>query len=291
MELRGVALTGWGLVAQALWLEARARGAEVLVASRRVPDGDGFLAVDLARDEHPALGARLRRLRPSLVIHTAACTSPLACERDPHGAYLANVAATRRVVEAAAAADATVLALSTDWVFDGERGGYREDDPIAPRNVYGLTKAWAEEPVVGAGGTVVRGTFLGRRPDGREGFVERLLDPEGEPAVPRVRRGSPLWVGHLAAAVLDLAEKEVAGVVHLGSSDPVAWPRLAAAIRAEAGGAPVAEADPADALERPRDTSLDVSLAERLLGYRLPTMSETVAALLAAPALLAEVRA
>ena len=296
MALERVVLTGWGLVAQALWVEARERGAEVLVVSRRVREEQGFARVDLAgdgerRDVTAPLAARLRRFRPSLVVHTAASTSPLACERDPRGAYRGNVVATRRVVDAAAAAGAPIVAMSTDWVFDGEQGGYVDRDGVAPRNVYGLTKAWAEEPVLRGGGTVIRGTFVGRRPDGREGFVERLLDPEGSPAVPPGRRGSPLWVGHLAAALLDLAEAGSAGAVHVGSSDAVGWWELGALIREHVGGAAVAERHPADGLDRPRDTSLAVGRAERLLGRRLPSVRDTVEAMLAAPALAAEVHA
>lgn len=286
-QARRVAVTGWGLVARALATEVRRRGGEVLVGSRGVEDGPGFVRADLAEARGgEILAERLVSWRPDLVVHTAAMTSVRACQDDVRGAYLANVAGTRRAVSAARAAAAPLAHLSTDWVFPGGRGGYGEEAPLGPRNVYALTKAWSEEPVLQAGGLVLRGTFLGRRPDGREGFVERLLDPAAEAAVASAKRASPLWVGHAAGALLDLAALRVDGVLHIGSREPVAWPELAALIRRHASITdPPAAADPGDDIDRPRDTSLDVGRAERTLGRPMPTVAETVEAMLSAPAL------
>lgn len=278
-------VTGFGLVARALVAAAAERGIETLVASR----SSGDARADLTAADG-AFEKAVERFEPDVVIHTAAETSVARCEREVRHAYAANVVATRRVVRAAEATGAAVIALSTDWVFGGDAAPYREEAAPAPRNVYGLTKAWAEEPVLVAGGAVVRGTFLGRRPDGRQGFVERLLEDE-RPAVPAVRRARPLWVGHAAELLLDLAGRREGGVWHVGSADSVDWRDLARLIRRGTG---LGAAEPVmlnDGIDRPADTSLATAKLEAALDRTMPSTAETVAAMLAMPALGAEVRA
>ena len=275
-----IAVTGFGLVGHAVAAEAARRGHDVLVASRTVEDGPRAL-----RTELPSGLGRLAAWRPDLIVHTAAETSVQRCEDDPVHARAANVESS----EAVAALGVPVVGFSTDWVFDGRDGGYAEDAPLAPQNVYGATKAAAEQALLANDSAlVVRGTFLGRRPDGRSGLVERLLDPATGARVPDGKTASPLWVGHAAAAVLDLAAAGATGVVHIGSRDAIDWVSLAHAIRAARGlnGAliPLPFAGPPD-------TSLDVSKAERLLGRPLPSVAETVSAMVARPPLRYEVNA
>lgn len=273
--MRAVLLTGWGLVAQAIAHAAQERGLGVSVVSRRTGAGHGK-ALDLSTPA-PDLPAVLRRARPDAVIHTAAATSVTRCQSDPAGAFLANVTATQHVLGAAAAAEAPVAFMSTDWVFDGCRGGYVEDDRRAPMNVYGLTKAHAEDLVLAQDGLVIRGTYIGRRPDGAPGLVERLLDSPVRPQVPLHKRASPLWVGHASECLLDLISRDARGVVHLGSVDAVMWKDLAQRIRRGR----VDEVAPDDGVLRPADTSLDTTRAQGLLGKPLPTAAETVDAMLA----------
>lgn len=274
-----IAITGFGLVGHAVAAEAADRGHDVLVASRAVDDGPGTVRADL-----PAGLDAVAAWRPELIVHTAAETSVQRCEDDPIHARAANVEAS----EAVAALGVPVVGFSTDWVFDGRDGDYAEDAPVAPQNVYGATKAAAEQVLLPRDALVVRGTYVGRRPDGRAGLVERLLDPATGARVPDSKRASPLWVGHAAAIVLDLAASEARGLFHIGSRDATDWVSLAHSIRAAAGlnGAliPLPFAGPPD-------TSLDVSKAECALGRKFPTVAETVAAMVACPPLRYEVNA
>jgi dTDP-4-dehydrorhamnose reductase len=279
--VRTLLVTGWGLVAQALAHVATQDGLIVHATSRRAAAGCGT-PLDLA-ESSAALEEIVRRARPDAVVHTAARTGAAACQSDPAGAFRDNVAATENVLRAAQAEGVPVVFLSTDAVFDGTRGGYREDDRRGPVNVYALTKAHAEDLVRSAGGLVVRATYLGRRPDGGAGLVERLLDRDARVSVPAGKRASPLWVGDAMRVLLELLEREARGVVHVGSSDAIGWADLATTVR----GAVVEEAPPADGVPRPRDTSLDVSRAVALTGRLMPTVADTVSAMLAAPALQA----
>ncbi len=272
-------LTGWGLLAQALAHVASENGLVVHAVSRRIGVGCG-VPLDLVDSTSP-LCRLVHEAQPDVVVHTAARTNAADCQRNPAAAFRDNVVATQRVLDAADQAGVPVAFLSTDAVFDGTRGRYREDDLRGPVNVYALTKAHAEDLVAARRGLVVRGTYVGRRPDGVPGLVERLLDAGARPTVLEGKRANPLWVGHAMAVLLELLRSEARGLVHIGSSDAIGWAKLAARVR----GVPVAETSHSDGVPRPRDTSLDVSRAVALTGHAMPTVAQTVEAMLSAPAL------
>jgi dTDP-4-dehydrorhamnose reductase len=84
--------------------------------------------------------------RPELIIHAAAYTDVAGAERQREACWKVNVEGTRHVVHAANALGSRLVYISTDYVFDGIQGGYREEDsPGLPVNYYGLTKLVAEE--------------------------------------------------------------------------------------------------------------------------------------------------
>ena len=216
----------------------------------------------------------------SLVVHTAALTSAVGCERDPVGARYANVDVTVQVAAQADAAAIPVVYPSTDWVFDGFKGMYRESDTTKPINEYGRTKADGEVPVLARGGLVLRGSFVGARPDGRSGLRE-LLGAPAPPAVARSRAHNPLDVRTYAEVLFDLAVLRVEGVVHVGCRDRIAWNDLCRSVRHDLTGLSEIAPAPTDTVRRPRDSSLDTELVVSLLGRSLPD-SQTVVAALAA---------
>jgi dTDP-4-dehydrorhamnose reductase len=93
----------------------------------------------------------VRAVRPDLIVHAAAYTDVAAAETQRRACWDVNVQGTRHIARAANAVSARLLHVSTDYVFDGERGGYTEDDPPGPPvNYYALTKLVAEEAARGA---------------------------------------------------------------------------------------------------------------------------------------------
>ncbi|PYE55912.1 SDR family oxidoreductase [Deinococcus yavapaiensis] len=88
----------------------------------------------------------VRGVRPSVIVHAAAYTNVGAAEREREACWRVNVVGTRHVVRAAHDIGAKLVHVSTDYVFDGERGGYTEEDPLGPPiNYYALSKLVAEE--------------------------------------------------------------------------------------------------------------------------------------------------
>lgn len=89
--------------------------------------------------------AALDRYRPEVLVHAAAFTDVAGAETARAACWAVNVEGTRHVARAAAEAGCFLAHLSTDYVFDGRRGGYREEEPPGmPLNYYALTKIAAE---------------------------------------------------------------------------------------------------------------------------------------------------
>src|SRR3546814_15760928 len=78
----------------------------------------------------------LRALKPDAIVHTAAMTNVDACENDREGCKQLNIEATRYLTETAGELGAQLIHLSTDFIFDGENGPYREEDNPSPLTYY-----------------------------------------------------------------------------------------------------------------------------------------------------------
>ena len=211
-----------------------------------------------------AVRALLERVRPEVVIHTA-------YRQDGAGAYEINVDGSENVAGAAATVGARLVHLSTDVVFDGRKGApYVEEDPVSPVTEYGRAKADAEQRVADAhpGALLVRTSLLygGVRPSRHELSVR---DPAFTFFTDELR--SPVQVGELAAALLELAELEVSGLLHVAGPDTVSRAELAELIARR----PVPSAPAPDG--RPLNCSLDSSRARALLRTRLRGVREVLA--------------
>ena len=166
-----------------------------------------------------------------LVLHAAAWTDIDGAEASPQDAAAVNVGGTQHVLELGA----PVVLFSTDYVFDGQkREPYAESDAPNPLSVYGRTKLQAEA-VAGEDAWIVRTSWL----HGWAGtnFVRTMLrlgTERDEVSVVDDQRGSPTYVGHLAAAVrklLDLPQ----GRWHLSGRGDCTWADFAEAIFETAG--------------------------------------------------------
>ena len=192
--------------------------------------GDEVLALDRAgwdvRRPAPALP-----WAPDLVLHTAAWTNVDGAEDDPVAAAGVNVDGTRH----AAALGVPLVAYSTDYVFDGTKEGpYVESDAPSPVSAYGRSKLDGEA-VAGARAWIVRSSWL-FGPTGHN-FLRTMLRlgaERDEVAVVDDQRGSPTYVGHLAAATRSVLELPY-GVLHVAAAGEATWADFAEAIFEEAG--------------------------------------------------------
>jgi dTDP-4-dehydrorhamnose reductase len=165
------------------------------------------------------------------VLHAAAWTDVDGAEADPQAAAAVNVGGTQN----AAALGAPIVAFSTDYVFDGtKRTPYVESDAPSPQSAYGRTKLHGEA-AAGEDAWIVRSSWL-FGPTGKN-FVRTMLAlgrERDEVAVVDDQRGSPTYVGDLAAAVHALIELP-RGVWHIAAAGDCTWAEFAEAIFEEAG--------------------------------------------------------
>lgn len=102
--------------------------------------------MDITRPE--SVAAVLEKYRPEVVVHAAAYTNVAAAERERAQCWSTNVEGTRNIVREVIQRQMFLVHVSTDYVFEGTSGMYREEDPVGPvRNYYALSKLVAEELV------------------------------------------------------------------------------------------------------------------------------------------------
>src|SRR5207253_5597239 len=166
-----------------------------------------------------------------LVLHAAAWTNVDAGEAEPQEAAAANVGGTQHVAELGV----PVVAFSTDYVFDGtKRTPYVESDPPNPMGAYGRTKLHGEA-AAGERAWVIRSSWLfGATGHNFLRTMLRLGAEQDEVAVVDDQRGSPTYVGHLAAATRSVTSLPY-GTYHVAAAGDCSWAEFAEAIFEEAG--------------------------------------------------------
>jgi dTDP-4-dehydrorhamnose reductase len=202
-------------------------------------------AVPLTRSELDvsdagAVGRAFEAAAPDVVINCAAWTDVDGAEGDEEAATQLNGRAAGVVAAAAREVGAAVVYPSTDYVFDGANDRpYVESDPVAPRSAYGRSKLAGERAVAAANERhfIVRTSWL----FGVAGksFVDTMLslgrDRDGELKVVDDQVGRPTYSGHLARALVELAQSSDYGVHHIaGGGEPCSWFEFARAIFREA---------------------------------------------------------
>jgi dTDP-4-dehydrorhamnose reductase len=209
--------------------------------------------------------------KPDAVIHCAALRDLAACDQNPALAHAVNFLATERLAHTCRALRVTLVFVSTDQVFDGVSGNYAESHPTNPINTYGETKARAEEAVLACGGRVARVALtLGHSREGTRSPNEHVVNAlrSGQPCTLFTNEfRTPIHVDDVATALVEmLAPGFSAQVLHLGGPDRVNRMTLGLDI-ARAYRLPTNFCTPATStgLRRAPDTSLDTTLAQRLL--------------------------
>lgn len=180
----------------------------------------------------------LTALAPAVVINCAAYTNVDGCETEQATAFAVNTDGVGVLADVTADLGATLVHISTDYVFNGQKGSpYMEDDPIDPMSIYGKSKAAGEENARrNPKHLIVRTQWL----YGYHGnnFVEtmiRLGTERKELSVVDDQLGSPTWTVDLVKALLALVDAGCTGTYHAAGSGFCSWRGFAMAIFAAEG--------------------------------------------------------
>ena len=147
---------------------------------------------DLDTGDRDSVLAVIADARPDAIVHCAAWTAVDLCEADPDRAYRDNAMSNRNVMDAARRVGAYVVALSTDYVFDGDKDeAYHEWDTPNPQSVYGASKL-AGEFEIDPDCAVVRTSWVcGRHGGNAVKTILRLAQESGKMRFVSDQRGSP----------------------------------------------------------------------------------------------------
>jgi dTDP-4-dehydrorhamnose reductase len=265
-----------GMLGHRVVADARTRGWDVTGVD--LPDGDltdPAAAQDLV-EEHA----------PDAVVHCAAFVDVDGAEANEPLALAVNADASANVAAAAAMLNARVVAVSTDYVFDGTLTGrpYVESDPTAPLGAYGRTKLAGETAIAGhnPNHAIARTAWLFGV--GGKNFCDTMLKAAQTRDVVSVvtdQVGSPTWTGHLSPALLDLAAGDATGVFHTAGGGQCSWHALTVELYRLAGLATRVDETTAAEFQRPAPRpAWSVLASERDATPRLPAWEESVAAYL-----------
>ena len=204
--------------------------------------------------DHRAVMDRIPPLSPDVVVNVAAMTNVDACESDPELAYRANALGPHNLALAVRSCGSALLHVSTDYVFDGEKGGpYDELDAPNPLSVYARSKLGGEvlvREVLPEHFVVRTGYVFGGGRDYLSKAVTRM--EAGEPAGGLADRvGSPTYVVNLAERLLPLIGTGRFGTYHLAGSEPATWFDVLTRVRFLAGLPVSVERQTADELNLP----------------------------------------
>jgi dTDP-4-dehydrorhamnose reductase len=219
------------------WLVTGAKGmlgrdlTDLLAGKDEQVTGLGRDSLDIT--DSSAVAAALDRHQPSVVVNCAGWTAVDDAEAHEADALRVNGDGAAHLAAACARAGATMVQLSTDYVFDGHASSpYAEGDPTGPRSAYGRTKLAGERAVLETlptTGYVLRTAWLyGEYGNSFVRTMIRLARKAGPVDVVTDQAGQPTWTADLAAQILALvASGAPAGVYHGTSSGQTTWFGLA----------------------------------------------------------------
>jgi dTDP-4-dehydrorhamnose reductase len=231
----------------------------------------------------------LAQLDPAVVVNAAAYNQVDVAEQEPLAAWTANALAVRNLAMACRQVDARLVHFSTDYVFDGGAGrAYTEDDATHPLGAYAVSKlagelyaqAYLEQPLIirtsgvfGPGGLhTARGNFIE--------LMLRLAANQQPIRVVEDHVATPTYAPALASRTVDLVERGLDGVYHLGGGTPISWFEYAKLIF-EIGGLrpelkPTNEREYRTAARRPKYSVLSNGKAERAGIAPMPALAEAI---------------
>ena len=246
----------------------------------------GVDAIRLDVEDGAAVAALVRRLRPSVILHTAGLTNVDRCERDPELANRLNVDVTRNVSKAAREVDARLVHISTDHLFSGEHQFYPEGAEPQPVNAYARTK-WAAERVLMElcpRALIVRTNFVGWGTSIRGSLTDWILRSLDAGAPFNMFTDvfiTPILINDLLDCILELLVRNAAGVLNVAGVERLSKYELGLRT-ARVFGYPndLIRATSIESCSlvapRPRDMSLDISKVSALLGHPMPDANDAL---------------
>jgi dTDP-4-dehydrorhamnose reductase len=229
-------LGGAGMMGHQLWKTFLGRFDTFVTLRKSITGYDGFFRKECtvegisAEDFDSVVGA-LARIRPQVVVNCIGVVKQQGAAKDPLSCIGVNALFPHRLARLCQATSARLIHLSTDCVFSGKKGNYREEDHPDPEDLYGRSKLLGE--VAGPGCLTIRTSIIGRELNSSQGLLEWFLTQKGK-KVSGYRKAifSGLTTGSLANLMSEIITKHptLEGVWHV-ASDPISKYELLRLVR------------------------------------------------------------
>lgn len=252
----------------------------------RLREKSGYTYATLDLTQRQEVISVLHKYAPDCIIHTAAMTNVDACELDPEACWKNNVDAVRYLLEACAGTSTHFIDISTDFVFDGESGPYRETDTIGPLSVYARSKAEAEKLVQESGlpWAILRTMIIyGVTDDAQRSNVvlwtKQSLEQGKDINVINDQFRGPTLAEDLAQACIHAALKKAQGIYHVSGREVLSILEIVQAVADHFGLDkqhihPISTASLNQPAARPLKTGFIIEKAEQELDYRPHSLQE-----------------
>ena len=262
------------------------KGVEVYSSDvQEMPVSGTFVKIDVSNRE--MVSEAFKQFKPDVVVHAATLTDVDKCELNKELAWKINVEGTRNIIDAAKSTGSFLIYISTDYVFNGEKGMYTEQDKPDPIQYYGETKLKAEELVKTLDEYFIArpSVIYGSTPAaGKVNFALWLIETlrRGEHVkIVTDQWNTPTLNSNLAEMTLEVAERRLTGTFHLCGATRVSRFEFAEQI-ADAFDLDKNLIDPAQSSQfkwpakRPADSSLDTTKAQQTLSHKPMSMHEAL---------------
>ncbi|MEN4020180.1 MAG: dTDP-4-dehydrorhamnose reductase [Methanobacterium sp.] len=248
---------------------------DIIKTFNRNPENN---CISLDITDHSDVLAKIESSNPDLVIHSAALTNVDYCEDHQNEAYEINVKGTENIVKACEKIDCKLIYVSTDFVFDGKKGMYDEDEKTNPLGYYALTKLQGEKLVQNS-----NLNYAISRVSVLYGWHRRLnfvtwvineLKLENEINVVTDQYNSPTFADNAAEAMIKIFEKDRKGTYHIAGDERISRFDFAKNI-AEVFDLdknlinPVKSSEFVQKAKRPKDSSLSIEKARKDLKIKM----------------------
>lgn len=246
-----------------------------------------YVSMDISNKEE--VNRILEDFNPDYIIHTAAVTNVDYCEQNKAECYEINIEGTRYLLEASRRINSHLILLSTDFVFDGKKGNYKETDKPNPLSVYAFSKLEAEQLLIqseytkwsivrtiivfGEGINLSRSNIvLWAREALRKGSPLQIIDDQFR---------SPTWADDLAWACIRICQLNRKGIYHISGPERMSIydlvMRVGSFFQLDTS---VVEKTNSSSLnqpaKRPPNTGFDISKARKDLGYSPKSLEESL---------------
>ncbi len=225
---------------------------------------------------------------PTHIIHTAAMTNVDHCEQQPDECNRINFEAVQLLFHAAQKINAHFQLLSTDFVFDGEKGNYKEEDQVNPLSLYAQSKVNAENYLLASNSLnwsivrtiIVYGTANNLSRNNIIYWAKEALEKGQELSIIDDQFRAPTWANDLAWACIRICELNKMGIYHISGPETFSIYEIVEKI-AQFFNLPTNSLSKSSSLnlnqpaKRPPKTGFDLTKAKTELGYKPKTLEET----------------